>query len=86
MGFQATLIIIGIYLLISLILLPFQYSYIKELKSMHKKNEEKGLNQNDTYEKMSFEEQQLHLNAQGNFLFFGANLLASILYKLKQKK
>lgn len=78
--------IIGAYLTLSLILLPMQYSYIKELKKLDQHRKEQGISQNEMYDKMRFEEQELHLNAQGNLLFIGANLLAVLLYNWKHKK
>jgi len=35
---------------------------------------------------MSFEEQQLTVNLQGNILFIGSNLLAEGIYYLKHRK
>lgn len=83
MGLYMTLGIIGAYLLLSLILLPMQYKYVKHLKEERK---ELGLSQGEYYDKMSFENQQLHYNAQGNLFFLGANLLATLLYNWKHKK
>lgn len=37
-------------------------------------------------ERMSFEEQQLTFNVQGNILFIGSNLLAEGIYYLKHRK
>ena len=45
-----------------------------------------GLSQNEYYEKMRFEREQLHFNAQGNLLFIGANMLASLLYRWRHRK
>lgn len=80
------LIVIGLYALLSIVLVPMQYKYVKSLKEMEKERNEMGLTQNEYYEKMRFEYQELHLNAQGNSLFIGANLLASLLYKWKHKE
>ncbi len=78
--------IIGAYLLLSLLLVPVQYKYIKLLKETQKRNKERGVSEEDHYDQMSFETQQLHFNAQGNLLFIGANLLATLVYKLKNRK
>ncbi|PLR89816.1 DUF3949 domain-containing protein [Bacillus sp. T33-2] len=86
MGLYATLGIIGAYILLSLILLPIQYRYISQLKENTKRQRELGVTQEEYYDKMSFESQELHVNAQGNPLFLGANLFASLLYNWKQKK
>ncbi|WP_048823873.1 DUF3949 domain-containing protein [Bacillus sp. B-jedd] len=74
------------YLLLSLLFLPFQYQYIKQLKERRRRNERKGISQSEMVERMSFEEQQLTFNVQGNFLFMGSNLLAEGLYYLKHRK
>lgn len=42
-----------------LAMIPLQYLYISE---MNKKKKETGLSQNELYEKMSFEEEQLHFH------------------------
>ena len=86
MGLYATVGLIGAYILLSLILAPMQYGYIKELKEMDKERRELGLSQNEYYEKMGFEYEQLHFNAQGNFLFIGANLFAEAFYKWKHRR
>ena len=77
---------LGVYFLISLFFLPFQYKYIEALKEMDKERMKLGLSQNEYYEKMGFEREQLHFNAQGNLLFIGANMLASLLYRWRHRK
>lgn len=86
MGWKATLYLIGGYFLLSLFLLPMQYPYIKAIKERKKELEEKGISQEEMYEKMSFEEQQLTFALQGSILFLGSNLLATVLYNWKEKK
>ena len=86
MGVNVLLGILAAYILLSFALLPMQYRYIKELKEMDKRRKQLGLKQDEYYEKMSFETQQLHFNAQGNLLFLGANLMATLLYNWKHKK
>jgi hypothetical protein len=86
MGLTVTLYLLGGYILLSLILLPFQYNYIKELKEMDKKRREKGISQKEMYDKMSFEEQELNFHIQGSLLFILANLFATLLYNWKHKK
>jgi hypothetical protein len=86
MKYWVTLGVIGCYILLSLILLPMQYGYIKELKEMNKKIKELGLTKEEYYEKMSFENQELHQNAQGSLLFLGANIFATLLYNWKHKR
>ncbi len=53
---------------------------------MKKKREKQGISQEEMYDKMSFEEQELSFHAQGNPLFIGANLFATLLYNMKHKK
>nr|WP_263323484.1 DUF3949 domain-containing protein [Neobacillus sp. Marseille-Q6967] len=74
------------YVLLSIILVPFQYRYIEQLEKMRKANEKKGKSQGEMFEDMEFENQVLHANAQGNLLFILANILATILYKIKHRK
>jgi hypothetical protein len=79
------IVVVG-YIILSIILVPFQYRYIEEMKKLRKEHEKKGISQGEMFEEMEFEHQQLHLNAQGNFLFLLANILATILYKIKHRK
>lgn len=80
------IIIVGGYILLSLILIPFQYRYVEQMEKMRKENEKKGINQGEMMENMKFEEQVLHANVQGSMIFFLANLLATIVYKVKHRK
>ena len=82
---KGLLLAVGVYFLISLFILPFQYKYFKALKEMDKERMKLGLSQNEYYEKMEFGREQLHFNAQGNLLFIGANMLATLLYHWRQK-
>lgn len=86
MGLTVAIGIMIAYIVLSLALLPMQYRYIKELKDMDRKRKDLGMNQNEYYEQMTFENQLLHLNAQGNIIFIGANALAEIVYYWKNKK
>ena len=52
---------------------------------MDKERMKLGLSQNEYYEKMRFEREQLHFNAQGNLLFIDAIMLAALLYYWQQK-
>ncbi|MGE7918945.1 DUF3949 domain-containing protein [Viridibacillus sp. NPDC093762] len=86
MGLNITLWIVAAYILLSLILMPMQYKYITHLKETDQKIKELGLTKEEYYEKMSFETQELHFNAQGNLLFLGANLFSTLLYNWEQRK
>ena len=77
------LAIFGLYVLISLLILPMQYRFLIALKAEEQKNRLKGKKQGEMYDAMNAGELSLHGNMQGNPLFFLANLLASILYRLK---
>ena len=79
---EIALWILAGYVLLSIVLLPIQYHYLKENTAQRKKL---GLTQEEYYEKMSFESEQLHYNVQSNLLFFGANVLASFLYSRRHK-
>ncbi|UII56533.1 DUF3949 domain-containing protein [Cytobacillus spongiae] len=83
MEFYIFLSIIGLYVLISLLILPFQYIFLVSLKAEEIKNKTKGKTQGEMYEDMNAGEAILHENMQGNPLFFLANLLASLIYKRK---
>jgi hypothetical protein len=57
----------------------------EEMEKMRKENEKKGKSQSEMMEDMGFEEQVLHANAQGSMLFILANILATIVYKVKHR-
>jgi Protein of unknown function (DUF3949) len=80
---EVFLIIAGVYILISLLILPFQYRFLITLKKEEEKHRKKGRTQGDMYDKMNAGELALHSNMQGNPLFFLANILATIIYRLK---
>ncbi len=82
---NALFLVIGVYALLSLCLLPFQYKYIEALKEREKERIKLGLSQNEYYEKMGFETQQIHFHAQG-VVILGANLLATLIYNWRHKK
>ncbi|WP_391559154.1 DUF3949 domain-containing protein [Robertmurraya sp.] len=77
--------IISAYIVLSLLLVPVQYKYIKQLAETKNRNKERGVSEEEHYNQMSFETEQLHFNAQGNLLFIGANLLATLVYNLKTR-
>ncbi|OJD65628.1 DUF3949 domain-containing protein [Bacillus sp. NH11B] len=63
-----------------IILVPIQYNYIKVLKDKQKKM---NVSQNELYDKMSYEESQVHHHYQSNVFTIPASLVASIIYKVK---
>ena len=77
------LAVFGLYVLISLLILPMQYRFLIALKAEEEKHRLKGKKQGDMYDAMNAGELSLHSNMQGNPLFFLANLFASILYKVR---
>jgi hypothetical protein len=83
---EVFIIFVGGYILLSLILVPFQYRYVEQMEKMRKENEKKGKSQGQMMEDMEFEEQVLHANAQGSMLFILANILATIVYKMKHRE
>ncbi|MFJ5758839.1 DUF3949 domain-containing protein [Neobacillus sp. NPDC093182] len=83
---EVLMIFVGSYILLSLILIPFQYRYVEQMEKMRKVNEKKGISQSEMMENMKFEEQILHANVQGSMIFFLANILATIVYKMKQRQ
>ncbi len=83
---EVLLIFVGGYILLSLILIPFQYRYVEQMEKMRKANEKKGISQGEMMEKMKFEEQVLHANVQGSMIFILANILATIIYKMKHRQ
>jgi CMP-2-keto-3-deoxyoctulosonic acid synthetase len=80
------IIFVGGYILLSLILVPFQYRYVEQMEKMRKANEKKGISQGEMMENMKFEEQVLHANVQGSMPFILANILATIVYKVKHRE
>lgn len=62
--------ILAIYILISLILLPFQYRYLTSIKEQERKYKALGKKQSEMYDDMNAGELVLHENAQGNGIFF----------------
>jgi K+ transporter len=83
---EVLMIFVGGYILLSLILIPFQYRYVEQMETMRKANEKKGISQGEMMENMKFEEQVLHANVQGSMIFILANILATIVYKLKHRQ
>ncbi|PGZ58349.1 hypothetical protein COE58_21770 [Bacillus cereus] len=63
-----------------IILVPIQYNYIKMLK---KKQQKMNISQIELYDKMSYEESQVHYHYQSNVFTIPASLVASIIYKVK---
>jgi hypothetical protein len=76
-----TFIIIGSVLVIYfIVMIPIQYSYISAMK---KRRKEANFSQNQLYDNMSFEEQQLHYNLQGNLINLPSTLAAMLIYKIR---
>ncbi|MBS4179402.1 DUF3949 domain-containing protein [Lederbergia citrea] len=77
------LIVIGSVLVIYyLILIPVQYRNIAATRESLKKSH---LTHNEMYEKMSFEEQQLQFNLQGNLFNLPATLIAQLIYYIRHR-
>ncbi|EJS60001.1 DUF3949 domain-containing protein [Bacillus cereus] len=65
-----------------IILVPIQYNYIKILKT---KQEKMNVSQYELYDKMSYEESQIHYHYQSNIFTIPASLVASIVYRVKHQ-
>ncbi len=72
----------GILLLYVLVMIPIQYRNIAATKEQFKKTKK---THNETYEDMSFEEQQLQFNLQGNLLNLPSTLIATSIYKMRHR-
>jgi hypothetical protein len=75
--------VLAIYIVISFLILPMQYRYLKAIKAEEKKLRAIGKKQSEMYDRMNADELVLHENAQGNGIFFLANILASIIYRIR---
>ncbi|UOE56247.1 DUF3949 domain-containing protein [Cytobacillus oceanisediminis] len=75
--------ILGIYVLFSLLILPMQYRFLAALKKKEAENKAKGKTQGEMYDSMRVDELVLHEDMQGNPIFFLANSLASVIYRIK---
>ncbi|RFB10234.1 DUF3949 domain-containing protein [Bacillus sp. HNG] len=69
----------GVLLLYVLVMIPIQYRNIAATKEEFKKTKK---THNETYEEMSFEEQQLQFNLQGNPINLPSTLIAALIYKI----
>ncbi|MFS0862762.1 DUF3949 domain-containing protein [Fredinandcohnia sp. 179-A 10B2 NHS] len=76
------IILAAVFVLYFLIMVPVQYRYIDEMK---KSREKANQTQNEQYESMSFQEEQLHFNQQGNLLNLPSALVATIIYKIRNR-
>ncbi|WP_412895505.1 DUF3949 domain-containing protein [Bacillus sp. 1P02SD] len=72
----------GILLLYVLVMIPIQYRNIAATKEEFKRTKK---SHNETYDDMSFEEQQLQFNLQGNLINLPSTLIATLIYKLKHR-
>lgn len=63
-----------------LVMIPVQYSYISGMKDKLKRT---NLSQEQLFEKMSFEEEQLHFSIQGNPFNIPSTIVANLIYKLR---
>ncbi|WP_342505108.1 DUF3949 domain-containing protein [Sporosarcina sp. FSL K6-2383] len=76
--------ILGLVIVIYIIvMIPVQYRNIEATKKELKKS---GKTHNEMYEDMSFEQQQMQFNLQGNFFNIPASLIAELIYFLRHRK
>jgi hypothetical protein len=64
-------------------MIPIQYLYISGIKERARKWK---LSQEQMYENMSFEEEQLHFHIQGNIANLPSTIVAHFLYQLRHRK
>ncbi|WP_431731893.1 DUF3949 domain-containing protein [Bacillus timonensis] len=69
----------GILLLYVLVMIPIQYRNIAATKEEFKRTKK---SHNETYDDMSFEEQQLQFNLQGSLINLPSTLIATLIYKI----
>lgn len=80
MSIPVTTIIIGAAILLYLIIMvKIQYGYIIQ---MQERQRQSNLSQNKLYEKMSFQEEQLHFHIQSHYLTGG---IAYLIYKIRHR-
>ncbi|GIN87987.1 hypothetical protein J6TS2_43730 [Heyndrickxia sporothermodurans] len=79
----AYIIIWSVLILYFLIMIPIQYSCISSMKELQK---ESNLTHNERFEKMTFEEEQLHYHLQSNFFTLPSNIIAMLIYKIRHRK
>ena len=75
-------IIITIVFIYFVIMVPLQYSYIKELK----KAQASPSSQQELYDASSPSTQQMHYQIQSNLFFVPANAVASLIYRIQHGK
>ncbi|SEM45707.1 Protein of unknown function [Paenibacillus sp. cl141a] len=73
-------IIAGVLLAVFLIMIPVQYRYIAALKNDPRRQ---GTDQETYYNKMSFQEEQLHYSTQG--WFWPSSMVASWIYSWRHR-
>ena len=75
--------IIGlVFVIYLLVMIRVQYGSIVETK---KELKDSGQSHNEFYDKMSFEEQQMQFNLQGNLFNLPASLIAQLIYSLRHR-
>jgi hypothetical protein len=77
----ALIVAVSIWFIYFIIMIPFQYNYISAMKEL--KKDKFNQSQNELYENMTFEEQQLHFNLQGSILNLPSSIVAMLIYKIR---
>lgn len=80
--YSVGLLIASVLFVITLVMIPIQYRYIKAMEEEKKKKKRKS---GEAFDNMPFGEAFLHQNAQSNPLFLPANLIAYLIYRVKHK-
>ncbi|SFE35605.1 Protein of unknown function [Bacillus sp. OV194] len=72
----------AIAILYFIIMIPIQYSYISGMKERSRNT---SLSQQEMYDQMPVQEEQLHYHVQGNLFNLPSAIVASLIYKLKHR-
>ncbi|MBS4174866.1 DUF3949 domain-containing protein [Bacillus sp. FJAT-49736] len=75
-------VIISVLVLYFLAMIPLQYNYIKEMQEKKVKTQQTN---EEIIDDMSFEDQQLTYNLQGNFFTLPSSIVAWIIYKIRNR-
>ena len=71
-----------VFVIYCVVMVPIQYRNITETKKELAKS---GLTHNEAYANMSFEQEQMQYNLQGNLLNLPATLIAQLIYSLRRR-
>lgn len=78
----ALIVILSVLVLYFIVMIPLQYNYISEMQE--RKAETQKTNE-EIIDDMSFENQQLTYNMQGNLFTLPSSMVAWIIYKIRHR-